>query len=75
MINYLKAYKYNEKECPVCKICGKKANEIEEYKLQAKIDESTPESIARGDGTYNFMTNQFYCTVCYVKIGMPLGTA
>jgi hypothetical protein len=75
MINYLKAYKGNQDRLPICKICGRKANEIDEYIQAAKNENSTPESIAKGDGTYNFMTNKFYCTTCYVKIGCPLGTA
>ncbi len=68
-------YMEAKKTSPVCKICKRKAIEINEY-IQAGIAEnSTADSIARSDGTYNYMTNEFYCTICYVNIGCPSGTA
>ena len=60
---------------PICKICGKSAGELTEYITAAAENNTTPEAIAKGDGTYNYFTGKFYCTQCYIKIGMPLGTA
>ena len=31
--------------------------------------------VRENEGTYNPDTGYFYCTDCYIKIGMPLGTA
>lgn len=58
-----------------CKICGKTPDEINEYIKCADEEGVTPEQYVRTDGTYNYATHQFYCTECYIKIGMPLGTA
>lgn len=58
-----------------CKICRRKPEEIREYAECAEEEEMTPEQFARTDGTYNSLTKKFYCTECYIKIGMPLGTA
>lgn len=60
-------------EEPVCKICGRKASEIHE--CVCNPDDVAPDVYAREDGTYNPFTNQFICTTCYIKIGMPLGMA
>jgi hypothetical protein len=65
----------NEREEPTCKICKKKASELSYYIDQAKEEETTAAAIARSDGTYNWNTNKFYCMICYVGIGCPLGTA
>jgi len=70
-----KTVETKKSKMPVCKECGRAADKISEYITMASIEETTPDSIARGDGTYNWKTNQFYCTVCYVKIGCPRGTA
>ena len=58
---------------PRCMECGRSASEIDEY-----VD--NPEGMgaaefARTDGTYNPITDHFWCTECYVRIGMPLGKA
>jgi hypothetical protein len=63
-----------------CKVCGKRPDEIEEYVEMANDKEGfgcdTPEEVViREEGTYNSRTGLFYCTDCYIKIGMPLGTA
>jgi len=60
-----------------CKICGKHPSEIEEY---VEIADGNKEAIterfmAAEEGTYNPETKLFYCTHCYIAIGMPLGTA
>lgn len=60
-----------------CGNCGKKPSEIQEYIDMAKSEGySSPESFVRaGDGTYNKITGLFYCTKCYVELGMPNGKA
>ena len=59
-----------------CKICGKQPKEISKYRYAARQEKITPdEYVEREEGTYNAETGLFYCTDCYVKIGMPLGTA
>lgn len=55
----------------ICRGCGRHAYEIEEYVLQAQDEETTPEAIAKSDGTYNSAVNKFTCTSCYIKQGMP----
>jgi len=42
-----------------CKICGRSPSEI----------------VRTEEGTFNPHTKMFYCTDCYFKAGMPLGTA
>lgn len=59
-----------------CKVCGKRPNEIEEYIEGAGYADCTPEEyVVDYEGTYNDYTGLFYCTSCYVKIGMPNGIA
>jgi len=60
-----------------CKGCGRKPEEILEYKtLVLENDyESEEEAVICGEGTFNPRTGEFYCTECYVKAGMPLGRA
>lgn len=60
-----------------CKVCGKKPEELKEYVTLAKEGgyESAEEAVKREEGTYNPATGQFYCTSCYIAIGMPLGRA
>lgn len=60
----------------VCKNCGRTPDKIEEYLFAAKEYDMTPEEyIPSFEGTYNERTKKFYCTSCYIKVGMPLGTA
>ena len=64
-----------------CKICKRSPSEIAEYVEMAEDKEgfpnaNTPEEIVRTEeGTFNPYTKMFYCTDCYFKAGMPLGTA
>jgi len=60
----------------ICKQCGKKPDEIQEY-IDAAVQEGcTPdEYVFMQEGTLNRQTGLFYCTKCYIQIGMPLGTA
>lgn len=58
-----------------CKICGKHPSEIDEYVEIADGKEITESFMTHEEGTYNPTTKLFYCTHCYIAIGMPLGTA
>ena len=59
-----------------CKICGKTPRQLDEYIDTADAEGVTPEELVReSEGTYNPGTDLFYCTDCYIKIGMPRGTA
>lgn len=59
-----------------CKICKRRPNEIDEYLKLANMYCITPEKfIIDEEGTYNPKTKLFYCTDCYIKIGMPSGKA
>lgn len=60
-----------------CKCCGKKPEELQEYVTLAKEEgyESAEQAVKREEGTYNPSTGAFYCTSCYIKIGMPSGIA
>lgn len=58
-----------------CKCCKKTPDELPYYVNQAKAEGTTPEAIAKEDGTYNPRTGEFYCFECYIKLGCPLGTA
>ena len=59
-----------------CKVCDRKPHEIGEYVYCADDEGIEPEEfVKKEEGTYNPSTGKFYCTSCYVKIGMPLGKA
>lgn len=60
-----------------CKICGRKPDELKEYVALAKECgyESAEQAVKCEEGTYNPATGEFYCTYCYIEIGMPLGRA
>lgn len=60
-----------------CKICGKRPSELSEFVALAESNgyKSAEEAVMEEEGTYNNETGEFYCTICYIKIGMPLGTA
>ena len=59
-----------------CKVCKKEPKDIAEYQRMANEENMTPDDIVREEeGTYNPTTGKFYCTNCYIKIGMPLGRA
>lgn len=59
-----------------CLSCGHTPDEIAEY-VQAAADENvSPEDYVRTEeGTFNAAIQRFWCTACYIKIGMPLGVA
>lgn len=60
-----------------CKICGKSPEEITEYRSLARDNgyDTATEACIREEGTYNPRTGHFYCTKCYIAIGMPSGLA
>lgn len=59
-----------------CKVCGKTPEELNEYIEMGKVEKMTPsEFVLQEEGTLNRETGFFYCTACYIKIGMPLGKA
>ena len=59
-----------------CAICGLKPSEILEYSSEAKLLGISPDDyVIEEEGTYNPKNGHFYCTSCYIKIGMPLGVA
>ena len=59
-----------------CKIYKRKPEEIGEYTCAAKRENMIPEEYVKTEeGTYNPRTGLFYCTECYIRIGMPLGLA
>ena len=59
-----------------CKNCGKKPEEIHEYVQGAQEEGMTVEEyVWLEEGTFNKETDLFYCTSCYIKLGMPLGKA
>lgn len=60
---------------PICEICRKTPSQLEEYTDAASEEgyEMHPDEYVRSEeGTYNPKENAFFCTECYVKIGMPL---
>lgn len=59
-----------------CRGCGKHPSEIWEYTPDS-TGEDLPahEYVQREEGTFNRETGRFWCTACYVAVGMPLGTA
>lgn len=59
-----------------CELCGRKPDEISEYVEAASEEKITPDQyILENEGTYNPINGHFYCTNCYIEIGMPLGMA
>jgi len=59
-----------------CKRCGREPKKITEYIISAEDYGCTPdEYVVREEGTYNERTQEFYCTRCYISVGMPLGRA
>ncbi len=59
-----------------CANCHRTPDEIEEYSREATGEDMDPvDYVRRNEGTFNRATGGFYCTECYIKIGMPLGVA
>lgn len=56
-----------------CLGCNLKPGEIDEYVHEAQNTGTTPEDFVwKEEGTLNRFTGEFFCTECYIKIGMPL---
>ena len=61
---------------PKCKVCGLHPEDIAEYvECAADMGVTPSKYVVLEEGTYNTTTKQFYCTTCYIKVGMPLGKA
>jgi len=59
-----------------CLRCERAPAQISEYILAAKEERVTPEVfVIENEGTYNPKTRKFWCTDCYIALGMPLGVA
>lgn len=59
-----------------CSICNREPKDILEYKMASDENGISPEEyIKQEEGTYNPLHKIFYCTNCYISIGMPLGQA
>lgn len=59
-----------------CAKCGKSPEEITEYVIASIEEDMTPSDYVKSEeGTYNPKNGHFYCTSCYVRLGMPLGKA
>ena len=59
-----------------CKLCKREPNQINEYVECSKLLSITPEEyIEKEEGTFNKETQEFYCTECYIMMGMPEGKA
>lgn len=67
-------YKPAEQKQITCIHCKKRPEEINEYIEAAKVEEMTPtQYVIENEGTYNaFLKNQFYCSSCYIEVGMPI---
>jgi hypothetical protein len=64
------------KQTLVCVCCKKSPAELEEYVEAAKDEGVTPDAyVLDQEGTLNTRNGHFWCTACYVNIGMPLGVA
>lgn len=64
-------------EAPVCVCCGKRPEDIVEYREAADEEEydSATEYVVNEEGTFNDAQNIFCCTECYIKLGCPVGVA
>jgi hypothetical protein len=52
--------------------CNRFAHQIPECVEQAADIGLTPgDWVKQNEGTYNYMSNHFACTECYIRIGMP----
>ena len=59
-----------------CAVCKKMPHELDEYVIPAKERGIAPEAYVKvEEGTYNNVSGAFYCTDCYIDIGMPNGVA
>lgn len=62
---------------PLCANCNKSPEELTEYAMLAEDEgyDTATEACIREEGTYNRENGHFWCTGCYILIGMPLGLA
>lgn len=59
-----------------CKCCKLHPSAIAEYIDTAYEENISPEDyVIDNERTFNDSTGKFYCTKCYIKEGIPLGTA
>lgn len=59
-----------------CAQCKKRPDELNEYIYEAKLEGVTPdEFVASNEGTFNAVEQVFWCTECYLELGLPLGVA
>jgi len=59
-----------------CARCKREPKEIQEYIIAAKQVGTTPDKYVKSEeGTYNRKAETFYCTNCYIRVGMPSGKA
>lgn len=66
----------------MCVGCGKAAADIQEYKDMCDPEspgyegyKDADEAVRHNEGTWNRENNHFWCTSCYIKVGMPNGVA
>jgi len=69
-------------EGPVCVGCGKTPDQLPEYVEMADPEsqgyegyKSADEAARKNEGTFNRQNEHFWCTSCYIQVGMPLGVA
>lgn len=59
-----------------CNGCGETPEQLGEYVDAAEDEGMLPtEYVEREEGTFNPANGHFFCTMCYVQAGMPLGVA
>lgn len=59
-----------------CNGCKRTPEEISEYVDMAEELNTTPARFVQTDeGTYNATNGHFWCSACYIRAGLPLGTA
>ena len=59
-----------------CLECGRRPDQIMEYRRAAVQEDIPPEHYVKAnEGTYNREIKKFWCTECYVILGMPEGVA
>lgn len=59
-----------------CINCGKVPDEIGEYQPESTGTTLAPRAyVIAEEGTLNRANGHFYCTSCYITVGMPLGVA
>ena len=57
---------------PVCTGCGKKPEELAEYKDEGRRNKMSPSAfVVLMEGTLNYANGHFLCTPCYCDAGCP----